>query len=455
MIGVMRLIPCVAVLCMLGSVAVADPSVWDRTYKKGGQNGSFPPCPEAVSDVVIKNGQFSIPWQVTIGKKVTTIGHIVGSVRPSGLAETTVNLDNPLPAAFVRFMNDNTEPVADMPKIELKLKFEALHDGRQFTIRLESEHWSCQTWWQEDRASLQAAAQGGGVNCNSGAYAVALWSNKREFSPGDYTRVGVPGQPIRLYRCVDGCKPGEDPLTQQEVHEVQKWAFVGACTGQDMPAAALPAKGSPKWDGTYGVGRALVGDWRCPRDQEIKQLVIKNGRFTLPWFLSTDQADGNKYEDMQIGHLDGAIADDGKVDLRYVWTVDKLPPEVLEVQKYDAQHATLAYINTLAGTMKFKSNSGKMNPSGQGLEAMLVFDNDENCEYQFLGQGYKPQEFKESDGWRVDCHSYENWKSDGAYNEGDQAMVGDALYRCNESSACKVGSRPGRSSQWERVGRCK
>jgi hypothetical protein len=76
---------------------------------------------------------------------------------------------------------------------------------------------------------------------------------------------------------------------------------------------------------------------------------------------------------MQIGHLDGVVADDGKVTLRYKWTVDKLPPEVLEAVKYGR----------------------------------------------------------------------------------DEPVVAGGLYRCNESSQCKRSSRPGRSSQWKRVGRCK
>lgn len=449
-----RLYPGLIVLCVLGSTAWADDTtnVWDRTYKKGGWNGSSPPCPDSLQDVTVKNGTFSLPWQVKVHDRPVTIGRIDGTVRPSGLATATVVFVDPLPAPFVQAMRDDNDSIDELRKEPVKVKFQSFHDGREIAVYFE--RWSCHTWWKEDRASLQAAVEGGTVNCSSGPYAVALWTNKREFAPGDYTRFSVPGQPIRLYRCVDGCKPGEDPATLQEVHEVQKWAFIAACAGQKAPDTPLPAKGSPKWDATYGLGIFYTSDWRCPVDRGVKQLVVKNGRFSMPWLLSTDLSDGQKYEDMAIGHIDGVIGDDGKVTLRYVWTVDKLPPEVLEAIKYDKGHGTLEYINTLKGDMKFTSNSGKMNPNGQGLSAKLTFNNDTTCEYNYLGSGYKQQEFKESDGWRLDCYSYEEWTSHSVYKNGDQTVNNGGLYRCTESQ-CKRGSRPGRTRQWERVGRCK
>lgn len=445
---------CIVLLCLLGPTVSADDTanVWDRTYAHTDTGRSWP-CPSALHDIRVKNGQFSIPWELNVHDRPVTIGRIEGTVRPSGLATATVTLLDPLPAKFVQAMRDDNDSIDELRKAEVKVKFESFHDGREIDVYVE--HWSCQTRWKEDRESLTAAAQGGTVNCNSGPYAVALWSDKREYGVGEYTRVGVAGQPIRLYRCVDGCKPGQDPRVLQEVHEVQNWAFVAACAGQKSPDTPLPAKGSSKWDGTYGLGNALVGDWRCPTTPALKKLVVKNGRFSAPWFLSTDLADGQKYDDVQIGHLDGVIADDGKVTMRYVWTVGKLPPEVLEAVKYDTGHGTLEYINTLVPVMRFIADTGAMNPSGQGLKAQLTFNGDSNCDYNYLGSGYKQQEYKESDGWKLDCYSYEDWSSNGAYKEGDQAVIAGGLYRCTKSPHCQAGSRPGRSSQWERVGRCK
>ncbi len=454
--GVMRLgvISGLALLCVLGPTVSADDggNVWDRTYKKGGWGGSSPPCPDSLSDVTVKNGRFTLPWDVKVHDKPVNIGRIEGTVRPSGLATATVVFADPLPAAFVEAMREDNDSIEDLRKEPVKVKFQEYHDGRE--INVYTERWQCHTWWKEDRASLQAAADGGTVNCNSGAYAVALWSDKREYKTGDYARLGVPGQAVRLYRCVDRCEAGIDPRELQEVHEVQKWAFIGACADQKSPDTPLPAKGSSKFDNTYDRGMFYIQDWRCPAEKEVTSFVVKNGRFSLPWYLSTDLADGQKYEDMQVGHLDGVVADDGKVTLRYVWTVDKLPPEVLEAVKYDKGHATLEYMNTLNGQMKFDSDTGAMNPSGQGVKAEITFNGDNNCDYRFAGKGYKPQEFKESDGWTIDCYSYSGWKSDSVYKQGEQAVVDGGLYRCTKSQ-CKTGSRPGRSSQWERVGRCK
>ncbi len=442
----------VALLCSFGSIASADSNVWDRTYKRGGWNGSSPPCPDSLVDVTVKDGKFSIPWQVKVRDRPVTIGNIEGTVRPSGLATATVAFLDPLPAPFVQVMRDDNESIDALRKEPVQVKFRSFHDGREIDVYFE--RWNCKTWWKEDRASLQAAADGGVVNCNKGPYMVALWTDKREYGVGDYARLTVPGQLIRVYRCVDGCKPGENPLVHQEVHEVQKWAFVGACAGQQSPDTPLPTKGSSKWDGTYFRGTNYTQDWRCPTAEALKKLVIKDGKFSLPWFLSTDLADGQKYEDVQIGHFDGVVADDGKVTFRYVWTVDKLPPEVLEAVKYDKGHATLEYISTLTAEMQFVADRGKMNPSGQGVKTKLMFDGDNNCYYDYLGAGYKQQEYKESDGWRVDCNSIDDWQAGSRYKDGDQAVINGGLYKCTQSR-CKAGARPGRSPQWERVGRCK
>ena len=443
----------IVLLCLVGPSAWADDpvNVWNRTYQKGDRGGSFPPCPEPLHAVTVTNGHFSIPWEVSIRDKPVTIAHIEGTVRPSGLAMATVAFVDPLPPQFVKAMQADNDSIDDLRKEPIKVKFQSFHDGRE--IAFYTEKWQCHATWKEDRESLQAAAEGGTVNCSSGPYAVALWSDKRAYGVGDYARVSVAGQPIRLYRCVDGCPAGQDPLVALEIHEVQPWAFVGACAGQKAPDAKLPAKGSAKWDSTYGLGIVYTQDWRCPIIEKSKQLVVKDGKFSLPWYLSTDLSDGQKYESMEIGHLDGVIADDGKVTLRYTWTVDKLPPEVLEATKYDKGHQTLEYINTLKGEMSFTSSSGKMNPNGQGLSAHLTFDGDMNCDYNYLAKGFKHQEFKESDGWKVDCYSYEEWTSKAKYNEGDQTVLNGGLYKCTDN--CKRGSRPGRSKQWERVGKCK
>ncbi|HEY3802960.1 MAG TPA: hypothetical protein VGL61_10155 [Kofleriaceae bacterium] len=439
----------VVVVCVLGAVVAADDATsWDRTYKHGGANGGFPPCPEALGDVTVTNGKFSIPWDVTVHERPMTIGHIEGTVRPSGLAPSTVVFASPLPRAFVQVMQDDNESIDDMLHAKVKVSFESHHDGREIRVFTGE---SCEAWWQEDRAGLSAPAAGGTVHCDSGAYAAALWSTKQAYRSGDYARVAVPGDPTRVYRCVDGCKPGVDPLVKVEVHEVQPWAFIGECAGQTTPAPPLAATGSPKWDGTYGLGIMASQDWRCPTTATLQKLVVSKGRFSLPWNLSTDRSDGGKYDDATVGKIDGVVAADGKVTLRATVTIDEMPPEVTEIVRDGT--ATVAYLRTLKPTMTFALDSGAMNPSGQGRKARLTF-NDDACELNYQASEYKNQQFKESDGWKVDCYSYESWKGDATYNDGDQASVGGGLYRCAVSPHCRAGTRPGRSDQWKRVGRC-
>jgi hypothetical protein len=103
--------------------------------------------------------------------------------------------------------------------------------------------------------------------------------------------------------------------------------------------------------------------------------------------------------------------------------------------------------------MKFMFDTGKMNPRGQGRRATLNFD--KGCEYELQAKDYKAQEFREEDGWRVDCDPDMFWHAKNPYRSGDEATVGGAIkhkYRCR-SSHCD--GRPGNSSQWEKSGRCR
>jgi len=433
-------------MCALATSASADdPSIWDRTYKANGMDNSST-CPGSMHDVTVKNGRFSIPWDMKFNDKAITVGHIDGTVRKSGLATITVTLD-PLSREAAEVLKDESDTPEVLRKKGVKVEFQDHHGGREIHVYTAD---MCDSAWTEDRAGLSAPAEGGTVSCDSGPYAVALWSTKKSYRTGEYARVALAGEPTRLYRCVDACKAGTDPLARVEVHEVQPWAFIGVCAGQKTAAPPLPAAGAAVWDGTYGEGMMSTQDWRCPTDAAIKKLVVTKGKFSLPWLLSADRGySGEHRDDAPIGRIDGVIAADGKTTLRVTFTITELPPEIIE-KVHDAT-ATLEYVRTLKPTMKFESDGGKMNPSGQGRKATLSFDGDQ-CEYHYEASEYKRQQFKESDGWKVDCYSYEKWKADGKYKYEDEAIVGGGLYECNASGGCTA--RPGRSSQWKRVGAC-
>src|SRR5262249_53463136 len=108
----------VALLCLLGSAVSADETatVWDRTYKRGGWGGSSPPCPDSLQDVTVKNGHFSLPWDVKVRGRAVSVGRIEGTVRPSGLATATVAFADPLPAAFVQAMRSNNDSIDELRK---------------------------------------------------------------------------------------------------------------------------------------------------------------------------------------------------------------------------------------------------------------------------------------------------------------------------------------------------
>ena len=295
----------VVFVCVLGAVVAADDATsWDRTYKHGGANGGFPPCPEALGDVTVTNGKFSIPWDVTVHERPMTIGHIEGSVRPSGLAPSTVVFASPLPRAFVQVMQDDNESIDDMVHAKVKVSFESHHDGREIDVFTGE---SCEAWWQEDRAGLSAPAAGGAStatrgptrpHCGRPSRRIAAATTRASRFPA--IRRGCTGALTAASRV--------DPLVKVEVHEVQPWAFIGECAGQTTPAPALAATGSPKWDGTYGLGIMAAQDWRCPTDAALKKLVVSKGRFSLPWNLSTDRSDGGKYDDATVGKIDGVVA---------------------------------------------------------------------------------------------------------------------------------------------------
>ena len=80
------------VVCVLGasvSASADDPSIWDRTYKPNGMDNSST-CPGSLHDVTVKNGRFSIPWEMKYSDKAILVGHIDGTVRKLRLGSERV-----------------------------------------------------------------------------------------------------------------------------------------------------------------------------------------------------------------------------------------------------------------------------------------------------------------------------------------------------------------------------
>jgi hypothetical protein len=456
------------IVCRANTVAADpgdSPSVWDRTYKHHGYNGTWP-CPDGLEDVVVENGHFSIPWDfkdLNNEGEWFNIGHIDGSVRPSGMTENvTVTMLQPIPRKVRKVLEDANESLDKLREMKVKVKFSGDRKRpRELTVSVDQG--MCTAFWAEDRKAALASAPAGAVSCSAAEYAAAPWSAKRAYKVGELTRVATPGQPARLYRCIDECKPGMAPVasagsTRDEDEDEgvsaapagDAWSFFAECEGAVAPDVKLPATGSPKWDTSY-VGRSgFSQDWRCPRN--LGTIVVSRGKFSIPWRLSTDDASGDNSEDLTVGSLDGVIAADGTTTLRSRFTIDTLPPEVTRLVRLSGA-AAMAALRTAVPSMKFVLDVGKMNPSGQGRRAALNFG--KGCEYTLEAKDYKPQQFREQDGWRVDCNRDQIWHARTTYNSGDEATVGGAVkhkYRCR-SSHCD--GRPGSSGQWALDGRCR
>jgi hypothetical protein len=449
----MRLQLMIVMACVLGShVAAADgPSVWDRSYKPGSLNGGWP-CPDPHQPVVIKNGHFNITWEIKIHEQYVTIAHIEGDVRPSGLTENVATHFEKFSKEVIQAMEDDSDKPDEVRKRPLSVEFETNKRGdRHFEVVIDAV--SCSSSWQASSAEIKEAAASGSVDCNAGEYAVALWTKTHAFKSGEYTRVATPGQPTRLYRCVDACKAGDDPV-KSHGHE-ETWAFFGECEGKVSAAAPLPASGSSKWDGSYHQNSGLLQQWWCPHGD--KPLIVKKGKFSMPWMIKA----GNGMEDgrdedelLSIGTLDGVIAANGTVTLRPAFTVNTLPPEVTnQLDKTDA--AAMAELRTVVPTMKFDADVRTKSYESKGRRALLNVGNTNDCEMNFQEKDY---DVGDVSAYPVSCNSDQAWSSKQKYGHGDLATVTTGgkrtQYRCNASKDCRVGGRPGNNPEWEKSGPC-
>ena len=438
----------------------ADPqgaSVWDRTYVHTGKWDGQWPCLAAEQDVVVANGRFSIPWDIQVEDKPVTVGHITGIVRPSGLTEdVAVTFVNPFPASVVMALEARNQSIEEVRTRKLKVNFEGEgRIARKIVVRavMRAEDGWCSAKWIADRYAYADAAPTGSVDCTAAANAAAMWSAKRVYYAGERVRIATPGQPKRLYRCIDACEAGAEPTAALQGHN-RTWAFFAECAGENTPEEPLPARGAAKWDASYVMHSGAREDWRCPR--EFGTLKVSKGRFSIPWNLGVFYADGRNGDDVNVGNLEGVIAADGSVKLRAKFSVDKLPPEVTESIHIGGE-AAMASLRTIVPAMTFVLETGRLNLAGQGRRATLTVGGDA-CQYHLESTDYKNPSHREEDGWRVDCNSDQLWQSKTSYNDGDHATVKTGgvhhQYRCNKSPHCDKGSRPGNSPQWEKVGRC-
>jgi hypothetical protein len=386
------------------------------------------------------------------------LGRIEGSVRESGLTEgVTVTLVEPAPKGLRKMLQENGD--TDLRAMHFEVKFYK-HRAREIVVT--SEEQSCHVEWEEDRDAMTAEAPTGSVDCNDPQYNAAVWSAKRAYKVGELARVVTAGQPTRLYRCTDECKPGKGPTATTTSSGDDDddddrgasagspgWSFFAECKGASTADAPLPA-GSPKWDQSYGLASNFSQDWRCP--MAFGKVAVSGGKFSIPWKL---RANAGEHDDVGIavGSIDGVVTADGKATLRPKFTVETLPPEVTQGLHLHGD-AAMARLRTFTPTLAFVIDTGKMNPKGQGHRADLAFGNE--CSYELQAADYKPQQFREEDGWRVDCNPDQAWKPKTTYNSGDAATVGDGSvihkYSCN-STHCD--GRPGSSSQWSKQGRCR
>jgi hypothetical protein len=431
--------------------AAADPqsrSVWDRTYVHEGRWDGQWPCLAAEHDVVVANGRFSIPWDIEVSDQPITVAHITGVVRPSGLTENVaVAFVEPFPARVLKALEDTNHSIDEVRSRKLKVKFEEIgSDARTIIVRAE-DGW-CTAKWTAHRSTYLITAPTGSVDCTAAANAAEMWSAKRVYYAGELVRSATPGQPTRLYRCTDDCQAGVQPTAPW------RWAFFAECAGESTREEPLPARGAAKWDTSYAYQGGAREDWRCPRGLEA--FKVSKGRFSLPWDLATFHEDVRHGDDVNVGRIEGVIAADGSVKLRAKFTVDKVPPEVIESLRISAE-AAMASLRTIVPAMTFALESGRQNLAGQGRRATLTVGGNA-CEYYFESTDYRQPSRREEDGWRIACDADQVWQSKITYNNDDRVTVkiGGARrqYRCTSSPHCDEGSRPANSPQWEKVGRC-
>ena len=283
--------------------ARADVS-WDGTYVHE-QRGGNELCPYNSPPVVVKNGKFSITWNLRTGDdRAYHVGVIEGTVRDSGMAIITAKVLDPMPAETLAVLKRMDDTVAMLHELADKMVVR-FHARSERTIEINSG--ICSGRW------------------NGGAAPVAA----------------------------KGAAPGAKPADPTRV----------------KPAPPLAA-GASAWDASYDHTSHYANDWRCPKGTD--KLIVKQGRFSIPWTVSAVSGRGQSFGDMTIGSLDGSIAASGKVKLRSAFSYSELPPEIADGRKPEL--ATFDYVRALPPTMTFSKD-------GAARFAKLTFGKD--CEYAF------------------------------------------------------------------------
>jgi hypothetical protein len=134
--------------------------------------------------------------------------------------------------------------------------------------------------------------------------------------------------------------------------------------GKPAKAAGKPVKpppplgaGAPKWDATYGTVEHVTDAWWCPNYDGFGSVVVKKGRFSLPWHVDGVDGHGRDWGEITLGQIVGSIAASGAVKLRPWFAVSELPPELVDGR--DAKEATLAYVKAHTPTMTFTTVAGR------------------------------------------------------------------------------------------------
>lgn len=342
------------VVLLAASVAGAQPaSPWDHTYKHEATGGAWP-CPDPGADVTVSGARFSIPWDVQVdglgsahagsgadGRRGSidaggppshvTIAHIEGTVRADGVTTATVSYVRPPPPELVAQAQATGQSLDVLRGIRLTVKFKPGATGR--TLSLVSR--TCSATWRE----VQAPPKPVGLNCNSGEYAVALWSTERAYKLGEFARLAGSGGPTKLYRCVGACAAGANPSADPA------WSMFGDCAAQGGAAAPPPAGGADKWDAAYKQRAQTSTEWRCFDPGALDTLAILHGHFAIPWNVHVTRTDGSGDVSVPVGRIEGTVAADGSAAVHATFTVQSLPPDVAAVARASGPgQATIAYL---------------------------------------------------------------------------------------------------------------
>ncbi len=347
--GVWNWLPIVAVICCGARTAAAQPtSPWDHTYKHEATGGAWP-CPDPGADVTVTDAHFSIPWDVPVAGGGTpthvTIAHIEGTVRGDGVTTATVSYVRPPPPELVAQAQASGQSLDVLRGIRLTVKFKPGATGR--TLSLVSR--ACSATWRE----VQAPPKPTGLNCNSGEYAVALWSSERAYKLGEFARLAAAGQATKLYRCVGACAAGSTPSADPA------WSMFGECAAQGGATAPPPAAGADRWDATYKQRAHASTDWRCFDPGALDTLAVLHGHFTIPWNVHVTRTDGSGDVSVPVGRIEGTVAADGSAVAHATFTVQSLPPDVAAMARASgAGQATIAYLKAAAPTLALSLEAG-------------------------------------------------------------------------------------------------